>query len=123
MSDRLWCPECSTDGYHFKHSDDPPTCYECDGRLIEPPTRVKAIWVVKKAIAYALVAAFFIAVFVWPLVWAVMNIGEKPLFATRTVEKTVTMPYGIIPTLGPVVFIWLIAIIIIHGVSGGLPRA
>jgi len=120
MTDRLWCPKCEREGYHFDHSDEPPTCssFDCNGELVEPPARVKAIWKLKQAIALLLFAGIFIG----PIVWVGINIGKKPLWATKTVEITTTQPYGIIPDVLPFILLWMIIWTLAWGLRGGFPK-
>jgi len=114
MADRLWCSECSRERYHYDYSDEPATCRNCDNKLVDPPTSVIAIWRLKQGVALSILAAIFIG----PIAWVAINIGDKPLYATRTVEVTMTEPYGLIPGIAPFLFLWLIMYIIAWAASG-----
>lgn len=118
MVDRLWCPECHTDRHQSDHSDYPPTCRNCDTGLTSPPVRVKAIWRMKQGAAISILTAIFFG----PIVWVVINFGERPLYATKTVEVTTTQPYGLIPGVAPFLVLWILLYIAGWSALGGFPR-
>jgi hypothetical protein len=116
MSERLWCPNCETDKYHFDHRDE-RACRECEHELVDPPTTAKAIWKIKQVAALSVL----LGIFILPIGWVILNLGEKPLYATKTVTITQTQPYGILPAIAPVVFIWLF-LYICYLYMGYMPR-
>jgi len=65
-----------------------------------------------------------IGVFLGPPLWALVQVLEGgPLFAMRTVQKTVTVSYGILPDVLPVLGIWWVVLLVSWGMAtGALPR-
>lgn len=116
MTEELWCPECRTTRWHFDHNDE-CTCSDCDTELADLPRRVQ----VKQWLGKAAAVAIVLSVTVGPVAWAILNIGQKPLYATRTTTVTMTEPYGIIPTIAPFVFLWILVFVIIQYMAYG-PR-
>jgi cytochrome b561 len=118
MSERLWCPRCETDKYHFDHSDE-RVCRECEHELVNPPTKIRLYWKAQQVGALSLL----LGIFLMPIGWVLLNIGEKPLYATKTVTvtQTQTQTYGLIPGLMPWVFLWIL-LFVIYLYMGVMPR-
>lgn len=67
--------------------------------------------------------AIILAVVVGPPVWIIVNSIGEPLWATRTVTRTTTEHYGIIPEATPTLIVWGILMIIGWGMAtGAFPR-
>jgi len=64
------------------------------------------------------------AIFLGPPLWVLVEVlAGGPLYATREVEKTVTVHYGILPeVMGPLT-LWFLFVLLAYGtVTGAFPR-
>lgn len=121
--DRAWCPDCRAGRWSHQTTDD-GHCKECDGEVVDDwPLWARAYKRAQQAVGVAIFGAIVLGPPAW-LVWGSLTY-DGPLYATRTVTKTVTetQAYGVIPEYGSLLPIWAILMILIWaGVSGALPR-
>ncbi len=121
MSDnRLWCPTCKETHYRPTHTDDPDSCNGCETRLDETiPLRVRTHERIGQAVALIILAAVALG----PPAYAVVRaLSGGPLVATRTVTTTHTQPYGILPEVVPMLFVWGLLLFVGWGaVTGRMP--
>jgi len=121
IEDQMWCPSCSKPHYPPTHTDDPTACNDCGTRLqddwpIWPRVRTRISQIVAGVI---LVALYFVP----PGFILYRVITGGPLYATRTVVKTTTEYYGVLPDLIPVIGIWVLLLFFAAmELSGAMPR-
>lgn len=92
----------------------------CEATLRErPPASRQLLEKVKTTV----VAAILLLLFAGPPIYAVAsNLGD-PLYATRTVTTTHTIPYGFIPEAGQILIPWFVIWLVFYGMAtGAFPR-
>ena len=104
-----WCPTCEATTYVGEGFENGEDCSTCVGPTTDHPIRLRVRRTVGKSVALAL----GLLIFLGPPAYTAYLAMTRPLFGTKTVTVTQTVPTGAISQASLPLTIWALAIVVV----------